>query len=351
MTIGEQVGAPRPATAPLEHTTLQEHASRSHDWGRLGRLGLWAGGNLRVVVIGWMLLVAVLGAFAPKVTSALAGAGWQANGSQSVAVRDLTQRHFGGNASSALQIVITADRPVTDPAVVQVIDRARAILSADPRISDVIDPQPGATISRDGRTAVMLAGANAGTNDMVRAADDLKGPLAALSGGGIQVSATGASVLWSDFNAANHSAMMKSEMLSWPVTMAILVLAFGSLVAAGLPLLLTMAGLGASAGALVLLNHVTPTSIWAMNFAMMFALALGIDYALFLVVRFRSALARHGDAHARSPRRWTPPARPLPCPASRSWSACPPSCSYRHPRSGRWPWASCSRSPSYWPRL
>ena len=103
-------------------------------------------------------------------------------------------------------------------------------------------------------------------------------------------------MLWSDFNAANHQAMMRSEMLSWPVTMAILVLAFGSLVAAGLPLLLTMAGLGASAGALVLLSHVTPTSIWAMNFAMMFALALGIDYALFLVVRFRSALARHGDA-------------------------------------------------------
>ncbi|MGR6997480.1 metal-sensing transcriptional repressor [Yinghuangia aomiensis] len=110
------------------------------------------------------------------------------------------------------------------------------------------------------------------------------------------VAATGASVLWSDFNTANHDAMMKSEMLSWPVTLAILVLAFGSLVAAGLPLLLTMAGLAASAGALVLLNHLTPTSIWAMNFAMMFALALGIDYALFLVVRFRAALAKHGDA-------------------------------------------------------
>jgi RND superfamily putative drug exporter len=104
-------------------------------------------------------------------------------------------------------------------------------------------------------------------------------------------------VLWSDFNTANHNAMMTSEMLSWPVTLGILVLAFGSLVAAGLPLLLTIAGLGASAGALVLLNHLTPTSIWAMNFAMMFALALGIDYALFLVVRYRAALARHGDAH------------------------------------------------------
>ena len=59
--------------------------------------------------------------------------------------------------------------------------------------------------------------------------------------------------------------------------------------AAGLPLLLTLAGLVASAGSLVLINQVVPVSIWAMNFAMMFALALGIDYALFLVVRYRAA--------------------------------------------------------------
>ncbi len=78
--------------------------------------------------------------------------------------------------------------------------------------------------------------------------------------------------------------------MSWPVTLAILVLAFGSLVAAGLPLMLTILGLLASAGSLYLLTLFTPVSIWAMNFALMFALALGIDYALFIVGRFRAAL-------------------------------------------------------------
>jgi RND superfamily putative drug exporter len=128
------------------------------------------------------------------------------------------------------------------------------------------------------------------------------------------VRATGASVPWSDFNTANHDALIHSELASWPVTLVILVFAFGSLVAAGLPLLLTIAGLAASAGALVLLNHVTPTSIWAFNFAMMFALALGIDYALFLVVRFRAALAQHDDPSGRCARPWTPRARRWPCP-------------------------------------
>ena len=114
--------------------------------------------------------------------------------------------------------------------------------------------------------------------------------------------------------------MMRSEMLSWPVTLVILVIAFGSLVAAGLPLMLTMAGLLVAAGALVIATAIAPVSIWALNFALMFALALGIDYALFLVIRFRAALDRRGVAarrpgrrrRPRSPRRWTPPARPSP---------------------------------------
>ena len=103
------------------------------------------------------------------------------------------------------------------------------------------------------------------------------------------MSLTGASGMWSDFNEANRSAMLKSELYSWPVTLVILTLAFGSLVAAGLPLMLTILGLLASAGLLALLSNGFEISIWAMNFALMFALALGIDYALFVVHRFRGA--------------------------------------------------------------
>jgi RND superfamily putative drug exporter len=100
--------------------------------------------------------------------------------------------------------------------------------------------------------------------------------------------------MWADFNEANLEAMLKSELFSWPVTLAILVVAFGSLVAAGLPLMLTIVGLVAAAGSLFLATQLGDVSIWAMNFAMMFALALGIDYALFIVARFRAALLGSG---------------------------------------------------------
>ena len=264
--------------------------------GPLGRLGLWVTHHRKATALVWLLLVVGLGAFAPKVEANLSGAGWQADGSESVAVRELATESFGGNASSAIQVVVhSTDGPVTKGAGADVIDEITAILEDEPRIADVIAPQPGASLSQDGETAVILAGAGADPNEMVRVADDLKGELEALSGDGVEVNPTGASLLWSDFNEANLDAMLTSEMFSWPVTLAILVLAFGALVAAGLPLILTLAGLVASAGSLVLINELVPVSIWAMNFAMMFALALGIDYALFLVVRFRAARMGHHE--------------------------------------------------------
>ncbi|CAM3034916.1 MMPL family transporter [Prescottella defluvii] len=282
-TTGQRQDSPPPSTASVG--------------GPLARLGAAMADNFKWVITAWLVLVVALGAAAPSVFSSLAGAGWQANGSESVKVRELAQEHFGGNASSAIQVVVHSDdKPLEDPAMQQVLGEATSILTADGRIGEVIPPQPGMTISPDGHTGILVAGANANTDDMVRAVDDLGAALTALSGDGIEVYPTGASALWSDFNKANHEAMIKAEMVSWPVTLGIMVLAFGSLVAAGLPLLLTMAGLVASAGALVLLNEITPISVWAMNFAMMFALALGIDYALFLVVRFREALRAKADA-------------------------------------------------------
>lgn len=255
---------------------------------------------MKAVLGVWLLVLVALGAAAPSVFSSLAGAGWQANGSESVAVRDLAREHFGGNASSAIQVVIhTDDGAIGDKATTAVIDDATALLAADDRIADIMPPTPGVTVSEDGKTGILIAGAAADTDDMVRLADDLADSVTALAdpADGIEVFPTGQSMLWSDFNHANHDAMMKAEMMSWPVTLLILVLAFGSLVAAGLPLMLTLAGLVASAGALVLLNMATPISVWAMNFALMFALALGIDYALFLVARFRDALRPHVGPH------------------------------------------------------
>jgi RND superfamily putative drug exporter len=259
--------------------------------GPVGRLGHFAARRPRRVFVAWVAIAVGLGALAPRVETALSGAGWQANGSESVAVRERVDSAFAGGGAYALQVAVhSRELTATDPAFRRSVRRAERLLAADPAVTRVIPPRPGVSISRDGHTAVIRAGAAEDPNEMVAAAGDLKGPLGASAAPGVETDLTGAAGMWSDFNEANKEAMLKSELISWPVTLAILVLAFGSLVAAGLPLMLTIVGLIASAGLLYLGTLISPISIWAMNFALMFALALGIDYALFIVMRFRNAL-------------------------------------------------------------
>ena len=289
MTGADARGMSTHAPAPTTFDRPPDPGSDPRHRGPLGRLGHFAATHSRRVFVGWAIIAIGLGVVAPRVEHALSGAGWEATGSESVDARAVIDREFGGLSSSALLLVVHAeDLTVGDPAFASAIADTTKLLRADDRIRDVIAPQPGMSISRDGHTAVIQAGANGTSNDMVRAAGDLNDELPA--GDGVTVSLIGSSGMWSDFNEANKDAMLKSEMLSWPVTMAILVLAFGSLVAAGLPLVLTILGLVASAGSLYLGTRIADISIWAMNFALMFALALGVDYALFIVYRFRGAL-------------------------------------------------------------
>ena len=113
-------------------------------------------------------------------------------------------------------------------------DRRRGEPPARVRLPRVLGRRRRRSRRTVGRS-LLSGGAAASPTEMVRAADDLKGKLADLSHGSTTVSLTGAPGMWSDFNEANKSAMLKSEIISWPVTLAILLLAFGSLVAAGLP--------------------------------------------------------------------------------------------------------------------
>jgi len=263
--------------------------------GPIGRLGRAAATHTRAVIPIWVAVALGLGFLAPRVEHALSGAGWQANGSESVAVREQLETRFGGAGSYALQVVVHSDRLTAASEDFQnTIAAVEGALAAAPAVRSVVPPLAGSSISPEGHTALVLGTAAEDPDAMVAAATDLKAEISGLASPGVEANLTGSAGMWSDFNEANREAMMKSELFSWPVTLAILVLAFGSLVAAGLPLLLTILGLVASAGVLYLGTLLAPISIWAMNFALMFALALGIDYALFVVYRFRNALFGQG---------------------------------------------------------
>lgn len=257
----------------------------------LARLGQWAHERRKVVMATWAIVAIALGLFAPKLPSALSGAMWEVNGSDSLAARNIIDEQFGGLSSQSAAVVIHSDSlPYDDPAFQAVIEEAVGVIDSEEAFGRAMPAQPG----MDGQTVMIQAGALVDPTEAVRAADRMSEDIGALSttdsGGDITVALSGSPAFWSDFNHSNEEGMRKAEMLTWPVTAIILILAFGTLAAAGLPLLLTAAGLLASMGVLFGITQFTDLSVWTLNFAMMFALALGIDYALFIVTRYRAAL-------------------------------------------------------------
>ena len=260
--------------------------------GAVGRLGSWCAAHGRLVVGFWALVFCVLGlALAPRAEDELAGAGWEHSGAESVAARAAIEDSFPGFGSYSLAVVVDAgERGLDDPEVARTIDEVDATLDAEPAVSRVVEPGRDGGISRDGSVAVFAAGAGADEDEMVHAAGRLSDELDGVAPDGVTVSVTGLPGFWSDFNEASKEAMFSAEFRSWPVTLVILAIAFGSLIAAGLPLLLTILGLASAIGALWIGAQFGDISIWAVNFALMFALAVGIDYALFVVVRFRASM-------------------------------------------------------------
>src|SRR5579872_6369214 len=110
--------------------------------GPLGRLGRYTATHFRVVLLAWLALALVLGFFAMRVETALSGAGWEATGSQSVAARQLIDRHFGGLGSYGLMVVVHSSSPVRTRTVERTITAAERLLRADPAVATLVAPAP-----------------------------------------------------------------------------------------------------------------------------------------------------------------------------------------------------------------
>src|SRR5262245_60715741 len=107
MPGGRREGSRKGACPACPPMTSPPSSIPTRTLGVLGRLGRWSARRRRIVFVSWALLVLALGVLAPRAEQALSGAGWQADGSQSVHARDVIDRHFGGQGSYALAVVMS----------------------------------------------------------------------------------------------------------------------------------------------------------------------------------------------------------------------------------------------------
>jgi putative drug exporter of the RND superfamily len=262
--------------------------------GLIGRIASYAIGHRRATVVAWLvLLVAALG------ISTAIGSHYTDNnslkGTQSQHATDLLRREFPAQAGDTDQIVLHVNRgSVSDPAVRARIAPMLARVSSLPHVTGVVSPygQAGARqISRSGKIAFATvtfderanALPKAAVNKVISVAQSARTP-------GLDVELGGQAI-----QQVQSVSLGPATAVGILAAMIVLLITFGSVVAMGLPIITALLGLGTAFGLIILSSHVFSMPDVSDQLAAMIGLGVGIDYALFIVTRFREAV-RAGSA-------------------------------------------------------
>src|SRR3954464_5517376 len=208
-------------------------------------------------------------------------------GTESQRAYDLLADHFPAAKGDTDQIVYRAKTgTLNDPANKQAIAASLKKVAANGDVASVASPfEQGGQVTKDGRIGVASLVYKESTNDI-----DLD-PLKAIQddaftarSGSLQVEHGGPGAEVVRFGDQQSSA----EFVGIVLAAIVLLITFGSLVAAGLPLLATLLALGSALGLITLISHLVDTPDFATQLASLIGLGVGIDYSLFVVTRFRA---------------------------------------------------------------
>lgn len=263
--------------------------------GPLANIAKFSVARKKTVIALWLILVFAAAPLAASLTSVLSGAGWDAQGSQATQVRDELRADFPQVGAEAAMIVVQQPIPVMQsPATVAALAKAAETAPGSAGAMNPLElPMESGLISQDGKTIIIpvILQATQDSDLPISAGKVMKWLDTQSLPDGVVANTTGEWAMWEDFNYENEKALHKAELLAGLPTLILLFIAFGSAIAAGVPLILAIAGIAVGFAVINLATALTPLSVWSMNFSMMIGLAVGIDYSLFIVSRYREERA------------------------------------------------------------
>jgi putative drug exporter of the RND superfamily len=273
---------PGPAPAPDALTSGDRRATRARP-GPLGRLAGVAYRRRGRVILGWLaafaLVAGLSAAFAGNFT-----ADYSVPGSDSKQAQDLLAQRFPVQAGDTVVVVVRSGAGVTGSAIRSDVTALLRELGGMPHVAAVEDPYttPG-DISRDGQTLVSHLKLDVANPVDMPVADSKKllGAAQAAERPGLDVALGGQTI-----KAAEQGAI-GSEGIGIAAAAIILLLTFGTVVAAGLPILVAVAGLAISSALIGLVAAVVDVPDWSTSLAAMMGIGIGIDYMLLMVTRFK----------------------------------------------------------------
>ena len=267
---------------------IDANVARSPQNG-LGRLAAWCYDHRRRVLAGWLLAVVVVIGLAQWAGSQLDN-NFALGSSPSQQAQNLLVSRFPSQKGDSADVVLRSPAPLDSPANAATIDRLVRSLQPLAHVSGVQSPlAPGASrqLSPDRRIGFVVVQFDAKAADLPASAarrviDTARG----IARPGLQVAVGGAPV-----EQVVSAAPGSSAMIGLVAAIVVMLLAFGSVVAMGLPIITALVGVGMGFGILVALSHLLTVPTFGPDMMVMIGLGVGIDYALFVVTRYRQGLA------------------------------------------------------------
>jgi len=259
------------------------------------RWGAFVARRALAVLLAGLAVAVAAGVYGFGVFDHLSQGGFDDKGSESV--RELTAERdtFGNQNVDVVAIYTSSDLTADDPdfqAGVEQIVAGMAPGTTTQVIPYYDAPADAGLVSEDGHSVqVLISLAGESQDDYLTNYDELSPTLEAPDSTGLETDLAGAFAVYNDVNEITSEDLARAETISMPIVLLLALLIFGSLVAASMPALV---GLLAMVGALALVRVITTftdVSVFSVNVISLLGIGLAIDYALFVISRFREELA------------------------------------------------------------
>jgi putative drug exporter of the RND superfamily len=258
----------------------------------------WCTGHRKTVIVGWIVALVGFGMLAQSAGSDFSEE-FSLPSSDSKDALDLLENRFPAQAGDTVQIVYKAGSGVRAPAVRRDMEGVFDEVEALPHVSEVASPYEkggAAAVSDSGEIAYATAQFNV-TTDKLNDGEvmEIVDKARAAGGNGLLVEVGGAPV---EEVRGEEEEGGSEKMIGVLAAVIVLLISFGSFVAMGLPVLTALFALGVGLSAITLFTHVFDTAEFAPQLAFMIGLGVGVDYALFILARFRNGLDEGLDKRA-----------------------------------------------------
>ena len=253
----------------------------------------------RLVVIAWVLIVVASLPLAARQTEHLTGGGFDVPGSESKAVADAMQGVFASRANG-ISVLLRAEPDASAAERAAAVRRVRVEVAQTDGVALPPSVARSAQIQlQRGDDALIPLSSQVSQDELVDSAVDLREGLApGTAQNGVTTYLAGQATVWAGMQELSKEDLAKAEAGGFPVVALILLVVFGSLAAAALPLTLGFVSVIVTGALIYFLSLQMSTSVFVTNMASMIGIGVAVDYSLFILARYREERGAGRDCEA-----------------------------------------------------